>query len=744
MFAVFFVAVTACALRLIKQDTTYTPDKSPLTPSPQTAPADSLTESSRFFIIKSPADLQARLSDVQAALFVEDQGNDNPLPGIIPATVAFMSSAEPYEIGELKLGYLTSLIGLGDTPDAVTLKGDISVNEGIQSVDNVFFKSLQNLRIDGNLKWVTSQACPLRAVHVTGSVDLVDGCGGFIANSVIDGDLNGGGQQQYLFRNTTAPKGLSGRNTGQMNFVFLDSETGPTNSNVQLCANVTTCGTHYPAKDNPSPSVYVRTSDLPHAQDVGQKWKPIVTSAGVIFPNKPPVTSFLQVTTQAEWDQMVQAPATGLTVLVHPGVYDVKNTLKILDGMSVIGLGFPVLRSALSGATIRVVGSGTVVASVVVDAPPLKPFDQDVMIDVQGDSAQLYDIFARTYLAWFSPVQAMKTNTMLQLAGAKAFAENIWLWRGDHWSGPDLAGRSFGNATWDPFNVNPYGLYVTGNGATCLGCFVEHNLWNPIVWDGDDGLIVMSQGETAYTNNGITDPSVAGSTAKPLPSSGRPIIPGIYFTLGASVKSHTYVGGGIYNIFGTMFSPSLFPALQVLGDSVDGLSVSSLLIAGWVGNHHFSSIARYNATDYGPALLGSSESFYLCDLSKLFGGAPKPPRPPSCNGIQCVIPNTDYWGNLPDWPKGTEHSKYDPNMDEGTCCALCVSLPECVYWKEGNNNCYYYTDTAIPRDAWSHFTGDHPQSVWSLGLRDDTCCACDSGGSKTCGPSFKLPKLHSA
>ena len=121
-----------------------------------------LTESPNFLIIQSQADFDTRRTEIQAKLFPENQGNDNPLPTLIPTTVAFLPSKDPYNIGTLKLGYLTALLGLGASPDDVILAGDILVHEGIQATTNVFYKSLQNLRISGDLQWPTSQACPLR------------------------------------------------------------------------------------------------------------------------------------------------------------------------------------------------------------------------------------------------------------------------------------------------------------------------------------------------------------------------------------------------------------------------------------------------------------------------------------------------------------------------------------------------------------------------------------------------------
>merc|ERR1712072_1608888 len=109
---------------------------------------------------------------------------------------------------------------------------------------------------------------------------------------------------------------------------------------------------------------------------------------------------------------------------------------------------------------------------------------------------------------------------------------------------------------------------------------------------------------------------------------------------------------------------------------------------------------RYKGRNYGPAMLGSSGSFFLCNLTKLVGDAPPPaPPPPSCAGIQCVISNTDYYGTITGWPTGAQNNTYDPNMSAGMCCNICKQNQDCAYWKEGNGNCFFYT---LPQSRVPH------------------------------------------
>lgn len=245
----------------------------------------------------------------------------------------------------------------------------------------------------------------------------------------------------------------------------------------------------------------------------------------------------------------------------------------------------------------------------------------------------------------------------------------------------------------------------------------------------------MSQGECAYSNNGNTRADVVSSSTTPR----KGLTPGVYYTLGAAVKKHLYVGGGIYNVFGEQFTPGLFPAIEVVTDITNDIDIANCMISGWVGSEHFSSMLLFKGKHYGPAMLGSSGAFYLCNLTKLVTSAPAPPpTPPSCSGLQCIISGTDYYGNIAGWPTGTQYSQYVPNMTPGNCCNICMQKQDCAYWKEGNGNCFYYTlpQSRVSHDLWKNFSSNHPSNMWTVGLRDDTCCACSpTGGNSTCGPT---------
>src|SRR5437868_12735097 len=130
------------------------------------------------------------------------------------------SAAEPLNF---QVGYYTDVAGLGSSPNDVTVHGTIDVynqcfgpNDCTALVN--FWRSVSNLTINVAGKsgcqsgefWATSQASPVRRVHVNGFATLMDYCtapsyasGGFIADSQFSGaTIVNGSQQQYPVRNS--------------------------------------------------------------------------------------------------------------------------------------------------------------------------------------------------------------------------------------------------------------------------------------------------------------------------------------------------------------------------------------------------------------------------------------------------------------------------------------------------------------------------------------------------------------
>jgi len=129
---------------------------------------------------------------------------------------------------DVDMGYYTSLSGLGTSPDDVTIS-KISADAEISLCN--FWRTVENLAVDGNMLWSVSQATSLRRVHVKGDLSLSGSgstSGGFLADTKVDGNVNSGSQQQWLSRNSAFGGWTGG--VWNMAFVGVNGEGLPQNS----------------------------------------------------------------------------------------------------------------------------------------------------------------------------------------------------------------------------------------------------------------------------------------------------------------------------------------------------------------------------------------------------------------------------------------------------------------------------------------------------------------------------------
>lgn len=156
---------------------------------------------------------------------------------------SYGSSSTPLNF---EVGYYTEVAGLGGSPNDVSVNGTIdSYNQCFGPGDCTalvnFWRSMSNLTINVAGKggcqfgefWATSQASPMRRVHVNGHTTLMDYCtapafasGGFIADSQFSSPVVNGSQQQYLVRNGS----LAGWSNGVWNQVFAGVQGAPPQS----------------------------------------------------------------------------------------------------------------------------------------------------------------------------------------------------------------------------------------------------------------------------------------------------------------------------------------------------------------------------------------------------------------------------------------------------------------------------------------------------------------------------------
>jgi hypothetical protein len=435
-----------------------------------------------------------------------------------------------------QVGYYTTVAGLGASPDDVTINGAVDVfnqcfSGSCTALDN-FWRSMSNLTINLTLPkqpptysptppdnpfcansaemWATSQAAPLRRVHVNGFITLFDYCsrpgyssGGFIADSEFSGStvLNGS-QQQFLVRNSS----LDGWTNGVWNQVFSgDDGSVPPQSFSSVPAQsggpqpYTTLATSPVTRE--TPFLYVDSSGSYNVlvpalrQDsVGRTWANGPTAGSSI-----PIDRFFIARPADSVTRINAALDRGQDLIFTPGVYHVDRTIEVRRPDTVVlGLGIPTL-VADDGVVPMAVADvkGVKLGGLLFDAGPVS---SPVLLEVgtgrgqngQGaeperrtdptDPTSIQDVFFR--IGGAGPGRA---TTSLVVNSDNVVIEDIWAWRADH--GSDVGWTS---------NTADTGVVVNGDNVTAYGLFVEHYQKYQVIWNGENGRIIMFQSEMPY------------------------------------------------------------------------------------------------------------------------------------------------------------------------------------------------------------------------------------------------------
>jgi hypothetical protein len=458
------------------------------------------------------------------------------------------SAAQPLNF---RVGYYTSVAGLGLSPDDVTINGSVYVHNqcdagGCVALNN-FWRSLENLRINvtnpdagcyAGEFWAVSQAAPMRRVHVVGQTTLMDYCtgpsfasGGYIADSKFDGTVINGSQQQWMTRNSSV--GLW--TNGVWNQVFAGVEGAP----AECFPAHDPCGGPYTVVDRTpvsreAPFLYVDEAGsyqvfvpAPRRDSRGPSW-----TDGTPAGRSIPLSSFL-VADPGTSDKAINAALrAGRHLLLTPGSYDVDRTLQVKRaGTIVLGLGFATLTPTHGQVTMTVADvAGPQVSGVVFDAGPARSSvllrvgddDHEEGRGTANDPAGLQDVFFRV-----GGAAAGRAKVSLEVNSDHTILDNTWAWRADHGTG----------VGWT-VNTADTGVVVNGDSVSAYGLFVEHYQKDEVVWRGQDGRVVFFQNEMPYD-----PPSQAAWMSRP-GVRGYPAL-----TVSDNVRSFHGSGMGSYSFF---------------------------------------------------------------------------------------------------------------------------------------------------------------------------------------------------
>lgn len=406
----------------------------------------------------------------------------------------------------VKTGFYTQVLGLGMHPDAVTLEGGLYVDAVWHDGDATqnFWRGAENLSVvpkavtsargkvdDGTMQWAVSQASPLRKLHVKGNLILDDNSGwtsgGFIADSLIDGNVNSGSQQQWFNRNSDW-----GSWTGwRWNMVFVGDGHAP-EANLWPTPPHTVISHTPRIREKPYLAVNVQGQlqvmrPALRLQAQGTSWQ----QASATKEQAIPIGKFYIAKPEKDTASSLNAALQrGLHLLLTPGIYMLQQPLHIRRANTIVlGLGLASLRAQNGNSLLEVADvDGVDIAGILLDAGEKN--SKHLMQVGPTTSARrhsqnptvLHDIYIR-----IGGTGVANAQLALQINSQDVIGDNLWLWRADHGSG----------VGWD-VNHTRNGLIVNGDHVTMYGLFVEHFHHYQTTWNGNHGSVYFYQSEAPY------------------------------------------------------------------------------------------------------------------------------------------------------------------------------------------------------------------------------------------------------
>ncbi|WP_034260560.1 hypothetical protein [Actinospica robiniae] len=399
---------------------------------------------------------------------------------------------------DINVGFYTHVLGLGDSPDDVVINGHVTVDAqwlGGNGTQN-FWRAAENLCIvppDGLERWAVAQAGPMRRAHIKGDMTLWPSppgnqwsSGGFLADSVVDGQVDSGSQQQWLSRNDTF-----GSWTGSnWNMVFVGTQGAPAQHFPNPAWTVVDQSPVVREKPfltvgrNGSYSVFVPAV---RRNSSGTTW-----SSGRAHGISIPLSRFHVAQPGDSAAEINEALARGEHLLFTPGVYALSSPIRVSrPGTVVLGLGLTTLQATHGNSLIEVADVGGVsIAGVLLEAASA---NSPVLLRVghgrsyirhTEDPTALFDVYAR-----IGGALAGGATVSVQVDSNDVICDNLWLWRADH--GND------GTVGW---TVNPAdtGIIVNGDRVVAYGLAVEHYQKYEVIWNGNHGRSYFFQNEHPY------------------------------------------------------------------------------------------------------------------------------------------------------------------------------------------------------------------------------------------------------
>jgi hypothetical protein len=434
---------------------------------------------------------------------------------------------------DVPVGFYTLVLGLGASPDSVHITGNVHSDAAFRNnnATTTFWRAVENFSVaptNGVMQWAVSQAVPFRRMHVQGDIVLHQNrgwaSGGWMSDSLIDGNVDSGTQQQWISRNSEW-RSWTGSN---WNMVFVGIPNPPEGEWPK------------PPYTKIAQTPIVREKPYLEVDATGNYSVRVpalqTNSSGITWhsptPGKTiPIHDFYIAHPNRDNASTINAQlAKGKNLILTPGIYDLTEAIHITHPHTVVmGLGFATLRPVNGTAAMTTTDAdGIIIAGLLFDAGPT---ESPVLLQVgpakskathAKDPISLHDVFFRVGGAGVG-----RTIGNLEINSNDTIVDHTWIWRADHGAGVGWTSNTSAN-----------GLVVNGNNVTIYGLFVEHHQQFQVLWNGNAGRTYFYQSEIPY------DPPDQPSYTSAPGTNGW-----ASYKVADTVTSHEAWGLGIYSVF---------------------------------------------------------------------------------------------------------------------------------------------------------------------------------------------------
>ena len=431
---------------------------------------------------------------------------------------------------DVKVNYYMTVLGLGDSPRDVVIRGAVRSNTTHgKSVLTNFWRSVENLTIeprDSVSVWGVSQAAPMRRVYIKGNLQLFDigyASGGFLADSKIEGTVASGPQQQWFSRNCEMGKW----DGGVWNMMFMGVKGAPEENwpdKPYTTIKETPLIREKPYLIVAGKRFAVRVPEI-RKNSEGISWNPKKNADRLV-----PIKEFYLAKPGTDNSTTLNTVLKkGMNIIFTPGIYKLEESLLIArEGTIILGIGMPSLMPVNGNSAIEAsdvggitIGGLTIDAGLIASDVLLSIGDPGSNASHEANPSFLFDIFFRVG----GPSEGSAEKCMV-INSSDVFIDHTWIWRADHGNGVGWYKNKCAN-----------GLVVHGDNVTIYGLFNEHFQEYQTLWNGNNGRVYFYQSEMPYDPPSVDAWKHDGTNGY------------ASYKVADHVKSHEAWGVGIYNVF---------------------------------------------------------------------------------------------------------------------------------------------------------------------------------------------------